>query len=114
MRKILLPGFVLYLVVIIVLLTVSFSGTGFKLNKYFLGIRIDHFIHAVIFIPFMVFCRLIFKQTNFFIPFFLGIFFCSVCESLHYFLPYRQFSLYDYYANLTGLTLGASAYLFRK
>ncbi|MCE3296210.1 MAG: VanZ like family [Crocinitomicaceae bacterium] len=114
MRKIIGPGFVLYLLVVILLLASPLSGTGIRLNEYFLGIRTDHYIHTALFLPFMIFCRLLYPKTTFFIPFFIGIFFCSLCETLHYFLPYREFSMQDYFANLTGLILGATAYLFRK
>ena len=114
MRKILGPAFVLYLLVVVALLVSPMDGTGIRLTDHFLGIRTDHYIHTALFIPFLIFARLLYPKTSFFVPFFLGIFFCSICESLHYFLPYREFSMYDYLANLTGLTLGASAYLFRK
>lgn len=113
MRKMLRPGFVLYLLVVFLLLALPLGDTGIRLNDYYLGIRSDHYIHTLLFIPFMVFSRIIFQKVSFFIPFFLGVFFCSLCESLHYFLPYREFSMNDYVANLSGLTLGASAYLFR-
>ncbi|MGV3632470.1 MAG: hypothetical protein ACO1O6_14780 [Bacteroidota bacterium] len=108
------PGFMLYLIVVVLLLVLPLGGTGIKLDAYFLGIRTDHYIHALVFLPFMIFCRLIFGRTVFLIPFFVGIFFCSMCESLHYFLPYREFSMYDYFANLSGLVLGTAAYLFGR
>ena len=114
MQKMLRPAFVVYLLIVVLLLALPLSGTGIRLDKYFLGIRTDHYIHATMFLPFIVFCRLIFRETSFFVPFFLGVFFCSICESLHYFLPYREFSMHDYLANLTGLSLGALAYLSRK
>ena len=114
MRKILGTCFVLYLLVVVILLASPLQGTGIRLNDYVLGIRTDRYVHTALFIPFMVFSRLLYTKTSFFIPLFLGIFFCSACESLHYFLPYREFSMYDYLANLTGLFLGATAYLFQR
>lgn len=114
MEKTLRIGFVIYLLVVILLLVLPLNRSGVELTDYFLGVRSDHYLHAIVFLPFMVFNRLIFRETTFWIPFFLGIFFCSLCESLHYFLPYREFSLGDFVANLSGLSLGSSAYLFRK
>lgn len=114
MQKLARYTFPVYLSVIIILLVLPTKGSGININFTILGIPSDKIIHAIMFIPFMIFAQLIFKRTNFFIPFFLGIFFCSICETLHYFIPYRDFSIYDFYANITGLSLGGIAYFFRR
>lgn len=47
--------------------------------------------------------------------FFIAIPFAAFCESLHYFIPYRAFSLLDFIANCTGISLGAIlTYVFIK
>ncbi len=114
MQKLAKYTFPVYLIVIIVLLILPTKDSGINIHFNLLGIPSDKVIHATMFIPFMIFTKQIFRETNFFIPFFLGVFFASFCESLHYFIPYRDFSIYDFYANMTGLILGSSAYLFRK
>lgn len=104
----------LYLLSVLVLLTIPTNDTGIDLDFYILGIRSDHYIHAILFLPFMVFFKLIFRDTVFVIALFLGIFFASFCESLHYLLPYREFSIYDFYANLAGILLGSLSYLILR
>jgi len=103
-----------YLLLVVVLLTIPTSDTGIDLDFYILGIRSDHYIHAILFLPFMVFFKLNFRETAFIIALFLGIFFASFCESLHYFLPYREFSIQDFFANMTGILLGSMSYVVLK
>jgi VanZ family protein len=109
--KIALP---IYLLLVIVLLVMPTSDTGIKLNFYFLGIRSDHWVHGIMFTPFMILCKLNFKRENFIICLFFGIAFAAFCESLHYFLPYRSFDIHDFYANLCGIAIGSFAYFFQK
>jgi glycopeptide antibiotics resistance protein len=104
----------LYLLSVLVLLTIPTNDTGIDLDFHIFGIRSDHYIHAILFLPFMVFFKLIFKDTPFVIALFLGVFFASFCESLHYFLPYREFSIQDFFANMTGILLGSLSYLILR
>lgn len=105
--------FVLYILTVLTLLIIPTDKTGIKLDKYFLGIRTDHYIHALLFAPFMVFCRLLFDPKKFLLFLFIGIAFCSFCESLHYFIPYRQFSITDFYANCCGMLIGSLIFRLR-
>lgn len=103
-----------YFLAIILLLLLPPKSTGISLNFNFFGVQPDKVVHTIMLIPFMILMRFSFPKTVFLIPFFFGIFFCSFCETLHYFLPYREFSIYDFYANCTGLCLGSLIYLFKK
>lgn len=111
MNKYYRPLGIFYLLSVLVLLTIPTNDTGIDLDFYILGIRSDHYIHAILFLPFMVFFKLIFRDTAFVIALFLGVFFASFCESLHYFLPYREFSIEDFYANLSGILFGSLSFL---
>ncbi|MES2587988.1 MAG: VanZ family protein [Bacteroidota bacterium] len=114
MKKALKFLFPIYLMAVIGLLVMNTSDSGIDLDFKILGINSDHWIHAIMFLPFMVFCRLLFVKEKFLIYLFLGIAFCSFCETLHYFIPYRTFSIFDFYANLTGLFVGSLSFLFSK
>jgi hypothetical protein len=99
----------LYISVIITLMLIKTNGR-IKLATTIWGFRGDHFVHASIFIPYMVIIGLIYtKENNYFLiskklPF--AILFAAFCESLHIFLPYRTFSIFDFFANCIGLMLG--------
>ncbi|TNE54718.1 MAG: hypothetical protein EP338_06160 [Bacteroidetes bacterium] len=110
MRKFFQYAFIFYLLVVITLLVIQTSKTGIKLNFYFLGIRSDHYIHAIMLLPFLFFCRQLFTRKDYLIHWLIGISFCAFCEGLHYFIPYREFSLADFGANLIGMSLGSIFY----
>lgn len=106
--------FYLYILIVLFLLVMKTKSMGVKLDLSFFGIPTDKIIHAILFFPFLVFTRINYPRNAFFTCLFLGIFFCSFCESLHYFIPYREFSIYDFYANIVGLSIGSLGYLFKK
>jgi VanZ family protein len=86
-----------------------------KLSETIWGFRGDHFVHSSIFIPYMIIIGLInSKENNRFLiskklPF--AILFAAFCESLHLLLPYRTFSLFDFFANCIGLMIGMVVWL---
>lgn len=110
MRKITTYTFILYFIVLLTLLTIPTSKTGIKLDFYIFGIRSDHYIHALLLLPFLFFCRQLFAKRYAVICWMIGIFFCAFCEALHFFIPYRDFSVSDFYANLIGMSLGLVFY----
>jgi glycopeptide antibiotics resistance protein len=112
-KKLFKIAFVIYLISVIILLILPANDTGIKLNFSFLGIRSDHWIHAIMFIPFMILCSMNFNRKNFFIFLFFAISFASFCESLHYFLPYRSFDIHDFYANIIGVLIGSFTFLWK-
>lgn len=99
----------LYISIIIVLMLIKTDGK-IKLAETIWGFRGDHFVHSSIFIPYMIIIGLIYsKENNRFLfskklPF--AILFAAFCESLHIFLPYRTFSIFDFFANCIGLGMG--------
>lgn len=113
MRKLFIYLFVAYVLVLLTLLIIPTDKTGIKLDFYLWGIRSDHYIHAILFLPFLVFCRVIFDPKQWPIHFFIGLGFCCFCEGLHYFIPYRDFSIEDFYANAIGMTIGLLSYRLR-
>ncbi len=113
-KKTILSFFILYIVIVIILLTLNTSSSNIKIHRLIFGIETDKYIHTLMFVPFLVFCNRLYKRSDFFIHFFIGIFFASISESLHYFLPYRDYSIYDFYANSIGIITGSITYLFKK
>ena len=99
----------LYIITIVTLMVIKTDGK-IKLAETIWGFRGDHFVHSSIFIPYMIIIGLInSKENNRFLiskklPF--AILFAAFCESLHIFLPYRTFSIFDFFANCIGLMLG--------
>lgn len=108
--------FYTYIAVIIFLLVMP-TTDDVKLNLYFLGIRTDHFIHASIFIPFLIYFRLKVKtkinSRIFFQLYLLGIVFAVCCECLQIFVPYRTFDPADIVANIVGISIGGISLLWK-
>jgi hypothetical protein len=104
--------FRLYLLSLITLMLIKTKGT-IQLSSTILGIRSDYFIHACLFIPFMGLKwfsnRFNLNFSSVVYSYGFGIAFAALCESLHLLVPYRTFSIYDFFANSVGLTIG---YLF--
>ena len=109
--------FLTYILTLIILLVIP-TNTGIKLNAYILGIRTDHFIHASLFLPFLPYFRLkLAAKVTFkiFLKFYLmGVLFAVFCESLQLMVPYRSFDPTDIVANVTGMTIGGLAFLWKS
>ena len=109
--------FRLYLFSIILLMMIRTDGK-IKLAKTILGVRGDHFVHATLFIPYMLFIGVIYYQkTNVYLlrnKLFYAIGFGAFCESIHLFLPYRTFSIFDFFANCFGIGLGMVLWILIK
>ena len=99
----------LYIITIVTLMVIKTDGK-IKLAETIWGFKGDHFVHSSIFIPYMIIIGLInSKENNRFLiskklPF--AILFAAFCESLHLLLPYRTFSIFDFFANCIGLMIG--------
>jgi len=104
----------LYIITIVTLMVIKTDGK-IKLAETIWGFRGDHFVHSSIFIPYMIIIGLInSKDNNRFLiskklPF--AILFAAFCESLHLLLPYRTFSIFDFFANCIGLMIGMVIWL---
>lgn len=101
--------FRLYLLSLITLMLIKTKGT-IQLSSTILGIRSDYFIHACLFIPWFVLSwfskRIQFDIISISKSLGYGIIFAAFCESLHLFVPYRTFSIFDFFANCIGLSIG--------
>lgn len=116
-KKIITYLYVFYLMSVIILLVVPFSA-DLGMDEYIFGIRKDHYVHATMFLPYMGYFWITNKAEQSKIDFFkfygTGILFAAFCESLHYFIPYRSFDIHDFFANVTGVSLGLTLFLFKS
>jgi glycopeptide antibiotics resistance protein len=103
---------VVYILTVLTLLTMPSSGAS-SLPKTILGIKSDLMIHTILFIPFMPIRWILTKKNTYKKNILFGILFCAFCESLHYFIPYREFSFSDMFANFTGLFLGSLIFILK-
>jgi VanZ family protein len=106
----------IYLLSVVTLLVIPLTDLG--MDEYIFGIRKDHYVHATMFLPFMGYFWITNKAQQSKIDFLkyyaLGILFAAFCESLHYFIPYREFDIHDFFANVTGISLGLTIFLFKS
>lgn len=106
-----------YILTILTLLILPPSD-GIKLNKTIFGIRTDLLIHATMFVPFMGyfwFQNWVKSSFKRFLRFFgYGVLFAAFCESIHLVVPYRSFDPYDFFANVTGLSVGSLIFFIKR
>ncbi len=115
-RRIISFLYMIYLLSVVTLLVIPLTDLG--MDEYIFGIRKDHYVHATMFLPFMGYFWITNKAQQSKIDFLkyyaLGILFAAFCESLHYFIPYREFDIHDFFANVTGISLGLIIFLFKS
>lgn len=115
-RRIISFLYMIYLLSVVTLLVIPLTDLG--MDEYIFGIRKDHYVHATMFLPFMGYFWITNKAQQSKIDFLkyyaLGILFAAFCESLHYFIPYREFDIHDFFANVTGISLGLTIFLFKS
>lgn len=101
--------YVVYLLTLLTLLTIKMPEDN-DLPKFFLGISMDKWIHTLLFSPLVLgwYLAEFTKQTISILKFvfLIAIPFAAFCETLHYFIPYRAFSLLDFVANCAGISFG--------
>ncbi len=101
------------------------SGPDLDLGTYFLGIRIDRYIHFTMFFPYPFVAWLfltynkrcnIYKSFTYSAILISGLFFASLAEASQELLTqYRDTDPFDFVANLTGISAGTLlVYLFNK
>ena len=101
----------LYFALLLILMWAPVGGLGVPLNNFVLGIRLDHLLHASVYIPcpffLMDFAFLMRRRTPWGFPVWLAASLVAVTtESVQYLLPYRGFDINDLVANIFGVTLG--------
>lgn len=97
-----------YLIMLVTLLVIP-SGNGTITNNYFLYIRMDHYIHATLFLP-MIPLLYMHRKKRIMETILIGLAFGIAAEMIHLFIPYRTFSISDILANTTGTFLGIIIY----
>ena len=101
------------------------SGPELDLGKYFLGIRLDRYIHFTMFFPYPFVAWLFLNYTNKFniyrhytyaIILISGLFFATLAEASQEMLTlYRDTDPFDFVANLTGISVGTLlVHIFNK
>jgi len=97
-----------YLVLLLVLMWAPVGGLGLKLDSFVFGLRMDHLLHASVYIPF-VFFMMDFGGGRFrrlVLHWLVGLLFAAVTETGQLALFYRGFDLNDLVANFMGVTIG--------
>jgi glycopeptide antibiotics resistance protein len=77
---------------------------GVPLDNFVLGLRIDHLLHASVFIPCSLFIYDLYKRKWAVWPTAVAI--GVLTESVQALLPYRGFDINDMVANFLGVSLG--------
>jgi len=106
-----------YIIMIIIVAVLPVNGSNSVLNNnYFLEIRWDYLVHALLFVP--VFPLMYYgtgtKKTlkNFLLLLSLALLLAVVSESVQFFISYRAFNINDLAANFAGVILGFILGLF--
>jgi len=96
--------FSIYVLLIIILTVIPIGNSLHLENTYIIDLRLDHILHAAMFIPWAFFCIKLKKYLP--VWFFWGIMFSVFCEGFQYMLPYRSFNINDMLANMIGVVVG--------
>lgn len=97
-----------YIALLLVLMWAPVGGLGIKLDSLVLNIRLDHLLHASIYVPFVFFIMDfgIGCSRRFVLHWLSGLIFAAVTETGQLMLFYRGFDPSDLVANFLGVTLG--------
>jgi glycopeptide antibiotics resistance protein len=114
--------FACYVFVVFLLCILPVNGEKSSVNQVFIvHIRLDYWIHAVMFIPWMGLAIIRYRGIGYVtgrpallnaMLFFSGILFAFFCESIQYFTTWRTFNINDLIANLLGVLLGLPVWIF--
>lgn len=94
-----------YFILLFVLMWAPLNGLGVVMDNYLLGVRLDHLLHASVYIPCAWFLSVVEKRSLFY-AWLNGIIVALVTEFGQMVLPYRGFDVNDIVANFVGVTLG--------
>lgn len=106
--------FIIYFLTLLLLYIVPLEG-GLRLNRYnFSGFRLDHIIHALVFIPTaFVIAPIFLRQTQFrvFKIVALSFILAALFETTHLLVSYRAFTIEDLLSNLIGVAVGCGLFV---
>ena len=93
-----------YFVGLAILMWAPLNGMGIPLNNYVFGLRLDHLLHASVFIPCTLFVMDLMDRR--WAVWLLAVTVGLLTESIQWLLPYRGFDINDMVANFLGVSLG--------
>lgn len=96
-----------YFLGLAILMWAPLNGVGIPLDNYVLGLRMDHLLHASVFIPCSLFLwDLLRVNRRKWLVWLLAVAVGMLTETVQWLLPYRGFDINDMIANFFGVTLG--------
>lgn len=96
-----------YFVLLLLLMWAPVGVMGVPLNNFVFGIRMDHLLHASVYIPCTLFLMDFGRGSRRgAVLWLMAVAIAVTTESVQYLLPYRGFDINDLIANIMGVTLG--------
>lgn len=105
-----------YFVLLAILMWAPLNGLGIPLDNFILGLRLDHLLHASVYVLCPMFLWDLFWRRG--LDRQIGYTWVSavavglLTEGVQYLLPYRGFDINDMIANTLGVTLGWLVFLY--
>lgn len=101
-----------YFVLLAILMWAPLNGLGVPLNNYVFGLRLDHLLHASVYIPCTLFLMDIIgpRWAVWITAVAIGL----LTEGVQWLLPFRGFDINDLVANAIGVSLGWVAILLLR
>lgn len=93
-----------YFIGLAILMWAPLNGIGIPLNNYVFGLRLDHLLHASVFIPCTLFLMDLLDRK--WAVWLSAVAISLLTESVQWLLPYRGFDINDMVANFFGVSLG--------
>lgn len=93
-----------YFAALAFLMWAPLNGIGIPLDNYILGLRLDHLLHASVFIPCTLFLMDVIGRR--WLVWLAAVAVGLLTEGVQWLLPFRGFDVNDLIANALGVTLG--------
>lgn len=103
-----------YFGLLAILMWAPLNGLGVPLDNYVLGLRLDHLLHASVYLVCPLFLMDFFDRRKVLCTWIAAVGIGLITEGVQYLLPYRGFDINDLIANTLGVTLGWVATLLVK
>lgn len=94
-----------YAILLLILYSIPFNSQVTLNEHHVAGMRLDHLLHLLLFIP----IPLLVRKTLFRNPVrvtLLLVLAAVIVEGMHLIVPERSFSVFDIFANVTGILIG--------
>ncbi len=98
-----------YFALLAILMLAPLNGLGVPLDNYILGLRLDHLLHASVYIPIALFLVDLAPRRRWWLMWLLSCAIALATEGGQWLLPYRGFDINDMVANLIGASLSWTA-----